>query len=145
MTEPVIGPGSQVTLHFTLKLTDGSVADSTHMYSKPARLSIGDGNLSEGFERCLLGLTKGDNKQFTLAPEQAFGQPSPDLIQHVDMSRFSAETPDVGTIMAFAQPDGSEIPGVIRAVVGDSVTVDFNHPLAGQTIIFDVEIINVER
>jgi len=62
----------------------------------------------------------------------------------MDRSKFSADTPaEEGMIIAFSQPDGSELPGIVRAVAGDSVTVDFNHPLAGQEITFDVEIISV--
>ena len=144
MADIVIGPGSQVVLHFDLTLQDGSAADSTRVHNKPAKLQIGDGNLTEGFERCLLGLKQGDKKEFTLSPEQAFGQPNPDNIHHMDRARFSADAPaEVGMIIAFAQPDGSEIPGIIRDVTGHSVTVDFNHPLAGQTVVFAVEILEV--
>lgn len=145
MTEQqLINTGSLVTLHFTLTLTDGSVADSTKMYNKPAQFRIGDGSMSAGFEACLLGLAKGASRRFSLPPEQAFGLSNPDLVQHLDANRFGAELPEEGTIMAFAQPDGTELPGVVRSVIADSVTVDFNHPLVEQTIIFDVEIIDVE-
>lgn len=136
--------GSEVVLHFDLKLSDGSAADSTRVDNKPAKLVIGDGNLTPSFEACLIGLSQGDKKSFTLLPEEAFGQPNPDNIYHMDRSRFSADAPaEEGMIIAFTQPDGSELPGIIRAVAGDSVTVDFNHPLAGQTITFDVEILSI--
>ena len=93
----------------------------------------------------LLGLKKGDKKSFKLGPEDAFGQSDPNNIHYMDRSRFGADLQvEEGMILAFAQPDGSEIPGIIRSAAGDSVTVDFNHPLAGQTVIFDVEIIDVK-
>ncbi|MFT6895676.1 MAG: FKBP-type peptidyl-prolyl cis-trans isomerase SlpA [Paraglaciecola sp.] len=140
----VIGENSEVVLHFDLKLSDGSAADSTRVTNKPAKLRIGDGNLTPGFEQCLMGLCPGDKKSFTLEPHEAFGQPNPDNIYYVDRNKFSADTPaEEGMIMGFSQPDGSELPGIVRSVAGDSVTVDFNHPLAGQTITFDVEIISV--
>ncbi len=106
---------------------------------------MGDGSLTPNFENCLLGLKTGDKKAFTLAPEDAFGLSNPDNIYHVDRTKFSADM-DIqeGTIMGFAQPDGSEIPGIIRSVAGHSVTVDFNHPLAGQTVVFNVEILDVK-
>jgi FKBP-type peptidyl-prolyl cis-trans isomerase SlpA len=139
-----IEPGSEVVLHFDLKLSDGSAADSTRVNNKPAKLVMGDGNLTANFEACLLGLAAGDKKSFTLAPADAFGLPNPDNIYYMDRSKFSADTPaEEGMIIAFSQPDGSELPGIVRAVAGDSVTVDFNHPLAGQEITFDVEIISV--
>ena len=139
-----IQSGSEVVLHFDLKLSDGSAADSTRVDNKPAKLVIGDGNLTPNFEACLLGLKCGDKKSFTLEPQDAFGLPNPDNIYHMERSKFSAETPaEEGMIIAFTQPDGSELPGIIRSVAGDSVTVDFNHPLAGQQITFDVEILSV--
>ena len=119
----IIGSDSEVILHFDLKLEDGSAADSTRVNNKPAKMVMGDGSLTPNFEACLLGLQKGEKKSFTLAANDAFQE---------------------GAILAFSQPDGSEIPGIIRSVAGDSITVDFNHPLAGQTVIFDVEIVDVK-
>ncbi|WP_153447690.1 FKBP-type peptidyl-prolyl cis-trans isomerase [Vibrio algicola] len=135
---------SQVTLHFTIKLKDGSVADSTHNQGKPAKFVMGDGSLSENFEHCLIDLTTGDKKAIELAAKDAFGLPNPDFIQHMDRTRFNGQDLEIGTIMAFTGPDGREIPGIISQMSGDSVTVDFNHPLSGQDVIFDVEILNVE-
>ena len=143
MSDFVINAQSEVIMHFDLKLEDGSAADSTRLY-KPAKLVMGDGSLTPNFEACLLGLSKGDKKAFTLAPEDAFGQPNPDNIHHMDRTRFSHDLNlEEGMIVAFSQPDGSEVPGIVRSLAGDSVTVDFNHPLAGQTVIFDVEILDV--
>ncbi|MFH0225434.1 FKBP-type peptidyl-prolyl cis-trans isomerase [Vibrio furnissii] len=136
---------STVTLHFTIKLKDGSVADSTHNFGKAAQLVIGDGSLSDNFEQCLLGMQAGENKSIELAAADAFGAPNPDNIHHMDRARFVGDADvEVGTIMAFSGPDGMEIPGIITDIAGDSVTVDFNHPLAGQDVIFDVEILSVE-
>lgn len=140
-----IGSNSEVLLHFDLKLEDGSAADSTRVNNKPAKMRMGDGSLTANFEACLLGLKSGDKKTFTLVADDAFGMPNPDNIHHLEKSRFNPDTPvEEGMIIAFSQPDGSEVPGIIRSVAGDSVTVDFNHPLAGQTVIFDVEILSVE-
>lgn len=144
MSENIIDAQSEVIMHFDLKLEDGSAADSTRINNKPAKLVMGDGSLTPNFEACLLGLKKGEKKAFTLAADDAFGQPNPDNIHHMERSRFSSDLKLAeGTIVAFSQPDGSEVPGIVRSVAGDSVTVDFNHPLAGQTVIFDVEIIDV--
>jgi FKBP-type peptidyl-prolyl cis-trans isomerase SlpA len=136
---------STVTLHFSIKLKDGSVADSTHSMKKPAMFVMGDGSLSPSFEQCLLGLCEGDKQAIELKADDAFGQPNPDAIHYMDRSKFVGETEvDVGTIMAFRGNDGMEIPGIITAIEGESVTVDFNHPLAGQDVIFDVEILSVQ-
>ncbi len=140
-----IAQNSAVTLHFTIKLKDGSVADSTHNSGKPAKLVIGDGSLSDNFEQCLLGMKAGQQQAVELVADDAFGQPNPDNIHHMDRAKFIGEADvEVGTIMAFSGPDGMEIPGIITNIAGDSVTVDFNHPLAGQDVIFDIEILSVE-
>jgi FKBP-type peptidyl-prolyl cis-trans isomerase SlpA len=140
-----IGNSSQVILHFDLTLEDGTAADSTRVNDKPAKMVMGDGSLTSNFEACLLGLTIGDKKSFTLAPNDAFGMPNPDNIYHVDKTKFTADMDlSEGMIMGFSQPDGSELPGIIRSIAGNSVTVDFNHPLAGQTVVFAVEIIDVK-
>jgi len=141
----IIGAGSTVIFHFDIKLADGSAAESTRVHNKPARLQMGDGSLSPAFEAQLLGMAKGDKRSFTLEPQDAYGMPNPDNIYYVDRSKFSGDAPaQVGMIVGFAMPDGSELPGLIREVVGDSVTVDFNHPLAGQTLTFNVEIVEVQ-
>ncbi|HHC6555560.1 TPA: FKBP-type peptidyl-prolyl cis-trans isomerase [Vibrio parahaemolyticus] len=136
---------SVVTLHFTIKMKDGSVADSTHNMGKPAKFVMGDGSLSENFEQCLVGLQSGENKAIELKAQDAFGMPNPDHIHYMDRTKFVGEAEvEVGTIMAFSGPDGMEIPGIITEITGDSVTVDFNHPLAGQDVTFEVEILSVE-
>ncbi|MDD1794122.1 FKBP-type peptidyl-prolyl cis-trans isomerase [Enterovibrio makurazakiensis] len=135
---------SEVIMHFTIKMEDGSVADSTKTSGKPAKLVMGDGSLTENFEKCLMGLNEGEAASFTLEPNDAFGMPNPDNIQHMDRTLFVGDAPaEEGTIIAFAGPGGQEIPGVITEVAGESVTVDFNHPLAGHRVIFDVEIVSV--
>ncbi|GLR08607.1 peptidylprolyl isomerase [Mixta theicola] len=136
---------SAVLLHFTLKLEDGSTAESTRANGKPALFRLGDGSLSEPLEAELLGLQAGDKKAFTLEPEAAFGSIIPDLIQYFSRRDFmQAGEPEIGAIMLFTGMDGSEMPGVIREIAGDSITVDFNHPLAGRTVHFDIEVLEVD-
>ena len=127
---------SAVLVHFTLKLDDGTTAESTRNNGKPALFRLGDASLSEGLEQHLLGLKVGDKTTFSLEPDAAFGVPSPDLIQYFSRREFmDAGEPEIGAIMLFTAMDGSEMPGVIREINGDSITVDFNHPLAGQTFL----------
>ncbi len=140
----VINDTSEVLIHFDIKLKDGSVAESTKEIGKPVKFRLGDGSLTPQFERCLLGLAQGEKASFELGPEDAFGHPNPDNIQHFSRTQFGADAePEAGTIMAFAGPDGNEIPGIVTDVTGDSVTVDFNHPLSGVDIIFDVDIVEI--
>jgi len=139
-----ISANSEVMMHFSICLEDGSAVDSSKVDNKPAKFVMGDGSLTANFENCLLGLQEGQSETFTLPPEDAFGLPNPDNIHHIELSKFSSDVPaEVGTIISFTQPDGSELPGIIREVIADSVTVDFNHPLAGQTLTFEVDVLEV--
>lgn len=141
----IIGQQSVVIMHFSISLEDGTLAENTRHYAKPAKLTIGDGNLSAEFESLLLGLHAGDKKHFTLAPEAAFGMPDPKNIHTLPRRQFGSDIElETGLIMGFAQPNGVEIPGIIRDFNQDQVTVDFNHPLAGHKVIFDVEILEVD-
>ena len=140
----VISANCEVILHFVIKLSDGSAVDSTRVNNKPAKMVFGDGSLTTEFEACLLGLKVGDEKTFEISGNDVFGIPNPDNIYHIDRSKFGAdEELTEGMIMSFSQPNGGELPGLIRSVAGQSVTVDFNHPLAGQDLVFDVEIVDV--
>nr|WP_113865447.1 FKBP-type peptidyl-prolyl cis-trans isomerase [Brenneria salicis]NMN90490.1 FKBP-type peptidyl-prolyl cis-trans isomerase SlpA [Brenneria salicis ATCC 15712 = DSM 30166]RBP64817.1 FKBP-type peptidyl-prolyl cis-trans isomerase SlpA [Brenneria salicis ATCC 15712 = DSM 30166]RLM31544.1 peptidylprolyl isomerase [Brenneria salicis ATCC 15712 = DSM 30166] len=136
---------SEVLVHFILTLADGSAAESTRESGKPALFRLGDGSLSNELEQNLLGLKRGDRRKFTLPPESAFGPVNPDLIQFF-LRRDFAQTgvPDVGTIMLFSGMGGNDMPGVIREVAEESITVDFNHPLAGQAMTFDLEVLAID-
>ena len=138
-----VGPGKQVTLHFAIKLEDGSVVDSTFDRS-PATFVVGDGNLLAGFEQMLFGLAAGARDSFVIKPEQGFGQPNPNNVQTLARQQFDAGLELVeGLMVVFADAQNAERPGVVKAFDDTEVTVDFNHPLAGRDVIFDVEIIEV--
>lgn len=143
MSEYRIDEGMEVTLHFTLKLEDGTVVDTTKDKT-PAMFQMGDGNLPPGFEHPLKGMTDGENGTFEIAPEHAFGQHNPQNIQRMKRDVFDDEEPEIGTVMSFADANGDELPGVISEIEENMVVVDFNHPLAGRTLTFEVEILGVK-
>jgi len=137
-----IGPNSRVNLHFSLNLENGEVVDSTKN-SGPAALRIGDGKLLPGFEACLIGLRAGDCRSFRLEPEKAFGTVNTNNISFIERARF----PDTmqlepGLMVSFAAV-GGELPGIVVSLHGEQIRVDFNHPLAGRVIIFELEILAV--
>lgn len=144
MTEVVrIGPGKRVTLHFSVLLLDGAVVDST-LDRQPATFTVGDGNLLPGFEQSLFGLKAGDKRSILLEAANAFGPRNPDNIQVMRRSLFSRDMLlEPGVVISFADQSKAELPGVVVEVSDDQVTVDFNHPLAGKDLTFQVEIINV--
>ena len=143
MTSLAIGPGTQVTLHFALKLENGHVIDST-FENDPATFSVGDGNFLDGFEQVLIGLVAGDRQAFTIAPEEGFGQVNPNNVQQMGRDDFTDIELQVGLVLLFSNAQDTEVPGIITAFDDQQVTVDFNHPLAGETICFEVYILNVK-
>jgi len=144
MNELPVSQGTRVTLHFALKLEDGELVDST-FEKEPATLEIGDENLPENFEAYLLGLKAGDHQTFQVPPEKAFGQHNPSNVQTFKRHEFSADMVlEPGVVVSFADVRQQELPGVVKRVEGDVVDVDFNHPLAGHTLQFEVQIIDVE-
>ncbi len=139
-----IAQGDKVTMHFSMHLADGSVADSTKVNNLPGQVVIGDGTLTPGFEAHLLGLKAGDNHQFNVAAEDAFGAINDANIYILPVAQFSQELDlQPGLIVEFEQPNGSKLPGTVRKISEEGVTVDFNHPLAGQDILFKVDIIAI--
>ena len=138
-----ITAGSEVTLHFSLSLADGQVIDSTRSRPEAPVLVVGDGQLLPGFEAVLLGLCAGDRRSIILPPESAFGAWNADNLQRFDLARFVDLPTTAGTVVSFTDQSRSELPGVVRAVIGDEVEVDFNHPLAGREVVFEVDILRV--
>ena len=145
MTELLrIGAGSRVTLHFAIKLEDGTEIDS-NFKGAPASFVMGDGNLLPGFEQALMGMARGDAASHRIAPENGFGQPNPANIQTFKPDQFDPEvTLQPGLVMTFQDAANTDLPGVIAEVTDSEVKVDFNHPLAGRELDFDVKIIAVE-
>jgi FKBP-type peptidyl-prolyl cis-trans isomerase SlpA len=144
MSVATISANSQISLHFSLKMDDGQVIDSTFDRA-PASFSMGDGSLLPGFEARLLGLVTGDSKEFDIPPEDGFGQPNPNNMQTMKRTDFAADMPIApGLVVSFADAQNAELPGVIASIEGDRVEVDFNHPLAGKTLKFDVQILEVK-
>ena len=136
--------GAKVTLHFSLAFDCDveSIIDSTFDGS-PAQLTIGDGNLPQGFESYIMGMKAGEEQTFTVPPEQAFGQKNPNNVQEMARKDFDDMSLEEGLVVSFADASKNELPGVVQSFDDKSVTVDFNHPLAGQALNFRVKVIEI--
>ena len=144
MNELTVGPMTRVTLHFQLSFEEGGVIDST-FEKTPASLVVGDGKLLAGFEQKILGMKAGQRATYTVLPEEGFGQPNPNNIQRFKREQFAEDMALAeGLVISFADASQSELPGVVKSWTADEVIVDFNHPLAGRNILFEVEIIAVD-
>jgi len=133
--------GDLVRVHYRGTLTDGTEFDSSEGRS-PLEFTLGEGSVIEGFDAGVIGLEVGDKTTVTIAPEQAYGPKNDALIQRVQGDMF-AEEPYVGGHVDLVAPDGGRLPGVITAVEGEEVVLDFNHPLAGETLVFDIELVEI--
>jgi FKBP-type peptidyl-prolyl cis-trans isomerase SlpA len=139
-----IGENTLVTLHFSLSLDDGAIIDSTFDKS-PAKFEYGDGQLPDGFLSFLDGMKPGEKGEWQVPPEKSFGMPNPNNQQVMKRSDFAADMELAeGLMISFADANKSELPGVVKAFSDEEVTIDFNHPLAGQILLFKVDVINVE-
>jgi FKBP-type peptidyl-prolyl cis-trans isomerase SlpA len=138
-----ISPESTVTLHLSLALEDGTVAEST-FEDEPLTFTMGDGTLVGGLELGLYGLKAGATQRLVLEPEQAFGLHDPAKLHQLPRAEFSTELElEPGVIIGFDTPSGEELSGTIISLADEMVEVDFNHPLAGRIVVFEVEIISV--
>jgi len=139
-----IGPGCAVSMNFKLTLPDGTVADASEE-GEPLSFVMGDGTLIEGLEMMLYGMKVGEKECLSIDPRDAFGFPDEENMHSMPRSEFPKDLPlEPGTVIAFATPNGQEVPGTIKEVTGDTVMVDFNHPLAGFEVMFDVEILTIK-
>jgi FKBP-type peptidyl-prolyl cis-trans isomerase SlpA len=148
MSPAQVRPGSFLTLHYRLAGPDGADIINT-FETRPATLSIGSGELVRAVEERLIGLAEGARRSFELGPGVAFGERNPDLLQRVsrmllDRHRDADGAYAVGDVVEFPIPGGQGVcAGVVREVGGESVLLDFNHPLAGQPVTFEVQLIGV--
>ncbi len=144
----LVQPGSFLTLHYRLSGPDG--ADVVNTFAdKPATLSLGAGQLSPAIEERLLGLAEGTQAAFDLPAGAAFGPRNPEMLQRVKLALLhELGDPDaeygVGDVVEFPTPDGQgSYAGVVRECGGDWLLFDFNHPLAGQPVRFEVKLLGV--
>lgn len=143
-----VRPGSFLTLHYRLTGPDGTAVVDTFA-DRPATLSLGTGELAPAMEARLLGLAEGAHQVFELAPGEAFGEHLPGRVQRVSR-RMLAElgagdtVHAVGDVVSFPTPDGQgSFAGLVREVADDWLLFDFNHPLAGRAVRFEVQLIGV--
>lgn len=139
----VITATSRVTLHFELSLEDGQIVDSNFSQA-PASFVYGDGSLLPDFESALLGMSVGQEASFVMSPEKAFGAHNESNIQRMSRSQFSMDLEE-GMVVSFADMSKNELPGVIAEIGDKEVVVDFNHPLAGRSLTFRAQIVDIEE
>lgn len=136
---------SLVLLHYSITLTNGTEIESS-FEDEPMEIRMGHDDLTEGMELAIFGLEEGDTQTLTLTPEQGFGLRDEDNIHPMPLTDFPDELKaEAGLTYMFGTPDGDDIPGTVLAIHEDVAEVDFNHPLAGQALVFSVHILGVNN
>ncbi len=136
--------GDTVRVHYRGRLQDG-IEFYASFDDEPLQFTIGGGQVLEGFEEAVIGMKPGDSKMTDVPAEKAFGPYREDMVVVVDKSQFEdwGVEPDVGESVRIRQSDGSSIDVTVTDVTESAVTVDANHPLAGEDLTFEIELIDI--
>ncbi len=134
--------GDTVKVHYRGQLRDGVVFDAS-FDREPLQFTIGGGQVIPGFEEAVVGMNPGDLKTTELPPEKAFGPYREDMLAVLDKSEFAGHEPQVGQTVPIPQSDGPPIDVTVTQVTESEVIVDANHPLAGEDLAFDIELIEI--
>ncbi len=138
---------SYLTLHYRISVGEDASPVVTTFDAKPATLQLGAGQLAPALEARLIGLPVGEHRVFEMDAGAAFGPRNPDLVQRIARATLEAESDSMdyvpGDVVEFNAPGGGRYAGVMRALDAEGATFDFNHPLAGQPVRFEVRIIGI--
>jgi len=139
-----IKEGDTVKVHYTGKVSDGTVFDSSKE-REPLEFTVGEGKLIPGFEKAVVGMNPGDTTTVSIPTEEAYGEKRDDMVVDVERNQIPDDIdPEVGQQLQIQQKDGGAIPVVITNVTDDTVKLDANHPLAGQELTFEIEVVEVK-
>tara|TARA_Y100000310_G_scaffold205782_1_gene206120 strand:+ start:4360 stop:4791 length:432 start_codon:yes stop_codon:yes gene_type:complete len=137
--------GQLVSVHYVGTLDDGIEFDSSRTRGEAIAFEVGAGQLIPGFEAALLGMTEGESKKISLASGEAYGDVNPEAFQTTSRTAFPVEFEfQVGAVVQGTNEAGQPISCRIHALVGDDVTLDFNHPLAGKNLNFEIELVSIQ-
>lgn len=136
--------GDTVKVHYTGKLKDGSVFDSS-ANREPLEFTLGSGNMIPGFEQAVLGMDSGDKKTAEIPVDQAYGEKREDMVISVPKENVPGDIqPEVGQQLAIQQQGGQQVPVTVTEVTEEKVVLDANHPLAGKDLVFEIELLEVK-
>lgn len=135
--------GKYVKLHYTGKYEDGEVFDSSSG-CQPLEIQLGSNQVIPGFEQAIEGMGVNEKKTFTLKPSEAYGERQEELEQTFNRSDFPADfAPEIGQVLILQTAEHGQFPATVKGLEGESVYLDLNHPLAGRTLTFDIEVTEI--
>ena len=136
-----------ISVDYEGRLENGEIFDSSKHgdHSHPLEFQVGSGMVIKGFDDTVLGMNKGDEKEFTILSKDAYGDHNPKLLQKVPRNVLPKEqVPEKGMYLMVQTPDGKGMPVLISDVDNEFITIDMNHPLAGKNLIFKIKIVEVK-
>ncbi|MGC9324381.1 MAG: FKBP-type peptidyl-prolyl cis-trans isomerase [Desulfomonilia bacterium] len=141
--ERTIKPGDTIKVHYTGRLEDGKEFD-TSVGRSPLVFTIGANEVIQGFEDATIGMSVGEMKTISIEPSNAYGVYNEDLVIDMPVEYFPEDiVAEIGMLLKIIDHDGHEVPVVVTDILDDSIRLDANHPLAGKTLIFDIEILDI--
>lgn len=140
---PQAQQGDQVRVHYTGRLADGTTFD-TSLQREPLEFTLGEGELIPGFEQAVVGMSPGESKTTTIPSNEAYGPHRPERVIDVERHHLPPDLqPEIGQRLHLTRQDGSRITVMVTAMTEAQVTLDANHPLAGQDLIFDITLVEI--
>ena len=140
----IVQEKSNVSVHYTGTLETGEVFDSSRERD-PLSFTVGEGQMIPGFEKAVKGMKLNESKKITIAPEEAYGEMKPEMVQTISKEQLPPDlNPSVGQQLASQMPDGQQIVVTVTDVKDNEITIDANHPLAGKTLNFDIEVVKID-
>jgi peptidylprolyl isomerase len=139
----IASKGSQVKVHYTGRLTDGTVFDSSEN-REPLQFTLGDGNMIKGFDTAVQGMSIGEDKSVTISSVDAYGEKREDMMVDIPMEKIPEHIkPEVGMDLSLQGENGQPMPVKIVEVYEEKIKLDANHPLAGEDLIFDIKLVEI--
>jgi peptidylprolyl isomerase len=134
--------GQSVRVNYRGTLKDGTEFDSSYG-REPLQFTLGEGQVIPGFEQAVETMDIGDRKTITIDPDEAYGEHHDEAVQSVPRAIFQGEEPHPGELVTLVAPDGTEVMAGVLEVGADEVRLDFNHPLAGEALTFELELVEI--
>ena len=134
--------GETVRVHYRGTLSDGSEFDSS-AGREPLTFTLGEEAVIPGFEAAVAGLAVGESVTVTIPSDEAYGERNPEAVQNVPIDAFGDMEPEVGMVIGVQSPDGQQMAATISEVLDDHVVLDFNHPLSGQDLTFELSLVEI--
>ncbi|MCS7019941.1 MAG: peptidylprolyl isomerase [Cytophagales bacterium] len=136
--------GDRVAVHYTGRFLNGQVFDTSLARNEPLEFVVGAGQMIKGFDEAVLGMKLNEQKTVTLAPEDAYGVRNEQYVLHFPVSQLPDDlNPQIGDELVLRLQDGTNFPVIVADLTEDIITLDGNHPMAGKTLVFDIQLIEI--